>query len=240
MRHQIPIVIAKQPDETTCGPTCLHAIYRYFGDTISLQQVVDEVHPLDSGGTLGVLLACHALRRAYRATIYSYNLQVFDPTWFTLGRAEVAERLERQRRYKADPKLQIATSAYLEFLELGGKVRFADLSESLLRGYLSDSRPILTGLSATYLYGHSRELGPDDDDVRGEPAGHFAVICGHDPETREVLIADPLDPNPVSPVSVYPVSFDRLAGAIFLGIVTYDANLVLIEPAAGPTGGEES
>jgi hypothetical protein len=239
MRHQISLSIAKQPDEVTCGPTCLHAIYRYFGDRVSLDQVIDGVHPLDGGGTLGVLLACHALRRGYRATIYSYNLQVFDPTWFTLHRTEVRGRLERQRRYKTDPKLQIATRAYLEFLELGGNVRFADLSESLLRSYLASSRPILTGLSATYLYGQPRELGPEGDDVRGEPTGHFVVICGHDPDTHEVLIADPLDPNPVSHVSVYPVSFDRLAGAIFLGIVTYDANLLVVEPAVVPADREE-
>ena len=32
--------------------------------------------------TLAVLLGCHALRRGYEATIYTFNLQVFDPTWF--------------------------------------------------------------------------------------------------------------------------------------------------------------
>jgi len=195
--------------------------------------VIDEVHPLDGGGTLGVLLGSHALRRGYRATIYSYNLQLFDPTWFELPQPELRERLERQRRYKTDPKLQIATAAYIEFLDLGGKVLFADLSEELLRKYLSVEQPVLTGLSATYLYGTPRELGPDYDDVRGEPVGHFVVICGYDPEQRRVLIADPLDPNPVSPESVYPVSFNRLTGAIFLGIVTYDANLLVVEPREG-------
>lgn len=230
MRRQIPLTIAPQPDESTCGPTCLHALYRYYEDPLPLEQVIDGVRVLETGGTLGVLLACHALRRGYRATIYSYNVQVFDPTWFDLPRSALPERLERQRLYKADLKLRIATAAYLEFLELGGEVRFEDLSEKLLGRHLARSHPILTGLSATYLYGTPRELGPDYDDIRGEPAGHFVVICGHDSETREVLIADPYEPNPLSEVRVYPVAFDRLAGAILLGIVTYDANLLLIEP----------
>lgn len=233
MHHTLDLEIAKQPDETTCGPTCLQALYRYYGDDIPLARVIAEVHPLDGGGTLGVLLACHALRRGYRATIYSYNLQVFDPTWFDLGADALRERLASQRRYKTDPKLQIATSAYSELLELGGRVVFADLSEELLRGHLEAERPILTGLSSTYLYGTPRELGPDYDDVRGEPVGHFVLICGYDPERRQVLVADPLDPNPLSEVAVYPVGFDRLAGAIFLGIVTYDANLLVIEPGPG-------
>jgi len=195
--------------------------------------VIAEVRPLDGGGTLGVLLASHALRRGYRATIYSYNLQVFDPTWFDLPGDELRRRLESQRRYKTDPKLQIATSAYVGFLDLGGRIVFADLSEELVHGHLEAERPILTGLSATYLYGTPRELGPDYDDVRGEPVGHFVVICGQDRDRGQVLVADPLDPNPVSEVSVYPVRFDRLAGAVFLGIVTYDANLLVIEPGPG-------
>lgn len=232
MRHCLELEIAHQPDGITCGPTCLHALYRFYGDPVELGQVIREVHPLDGGGTLGVVLACHALRRGYGATIYSYNLQVFDPTWFPLVPEEMRERLELQHRYKADPKLQIATSAYLELLELGGRVVFADLTEELLGRHLAERRPVLTGLSATYLYGTPRELGPEFDDVRGDPAGHFVVICGSDPDRREVLVADPLDPNPLSEAAVYPVAFHRLAAAVLLGIVTYDANLLVVEPTA--------
>jgi hypothetical protein len=53
--------IEAQPDGTTCGPTCLHAVYRYFGDAIELAQVVREVPRLEEGGTLGGLLGVHAL-----------------------------------------------------------------------------------------------------------------------------------------------------------------------------------
>lgn len=237
------LTISRQPDETTCGPTCLHALYDFYGDPLPLDQVIREVQPLDGGGTLGVQLGCHALRRGYHATLYSYNLQLFDPTWFGLDAGELRRRLDDQRRYKHEPKLHIATAAYQEFLSLGGRVAFADLGEGLLIHWLGRSRPLLTGLSATYLYGTPRELGPDYDDVRGEPVGHFVVICDYDAERREVLIADPLDPNPVSPVTVYPVAFDRLVAAILLGIVTYDANLLVIEPGddagrAGDAGGE--
>lgn len=47
------LAIETQPDTTTCGPTCLHAVYRHFGDQI-------------------------ALARGYRATIHTWNLEVFD------------------------------------------------------------------------------------------------------------------------------------------------------------------
>jgi hypothetical protein len=38
-----------QPDNTACGPTCLHAVYRYYGVGMALQQVVDECLQLEEG-----------------------------------------------------------------------------------------------------------------------------------------------------------------------------------------------
>ena len=76
----------------TCGPTCLQAVYRYFGDDLPLEQVVAETPSLAEGGTLAVLLGCHALRRGYQATIYTFNLDVFDPSWFEGEFAEAARK----------------------------------------------------------------------------------------------------------------------------------------------------
>lgn len=230
---QLLIQIQKQPDDTTCGPTCLHAVYQYFDDDVSLESLIDEVLTIDSGGTLAVHLACHALRRGYRATLYTYNLQLFDPSWFEPG-VDVAAKLLAQMAEKPDEKLNSATAGYLEYLRLGGVIRFEDLSEKVIQRHLSQGVPILTGLSATYLYGSKREFGSSNlvDDIRGLPVGHFVVLCGHRAAEREVQIADPLHPNPLSQQHVYSLSVDRVIGAILLGIVTYDANLLVLEPAA--------
>ena len=40
MEAKLQFDILPQPDDCTCGPTCLHAVYRYFGDEIPLTQVV--------------------------------------------------------------------------------------------------------------------------------------------------------------------------------------------------------
>jgi len=229
--------ISVQPNDTTCGPTCLHALYRYWGDTIELGEVIREVRVIEGGGTLGVLLGCHALERGYRATIYAYNVQHFDPTWFGLDRAELRSRLVRQSEFKPDAKLRYATDAYLEFLDLGGEVRFEDLSSKLFRRYLDEGVPILTGVSSTYLHRTMREIGPEctSDDVRGEPCGHFVVLCGYDRFSRRMLVADPLHPNPIQPHpdkkgKPYVVGIDRVIASIALGILTYDANLLVLEP----------
>ena len=92
--------------------------------------------------------------------------------------------------------------------------------------------PILTGLSSTYLYRTTREYGIDDtpDDIRGRPAGHFVVISGWDPPTRRVLVVDPYQPTPYSTTYEYWISIDRVVAAILLGIVTHDANLLVVHP----------
>lgn len=228
---RLPVKMLAQPDETSCGPTCLQAIYRYWGEDAELADVMTGTRRLEHGGTLAVFLASDALRRGYEATIYTYNLTVFDPTWFARG-VDLRERLRKQQEKKKDPRLQHATEGYLEFLELGGRLRLTDLSRTLLRGLLRRRLPILTGLSSTYLYRSAREFGPDDrpDDLRGEPAGHFVVLAGYDRKARNVLIIDPYEPHPYGPRRGYWISIDRVLGAILLGIVTHDANLLVIHP----------
>src|ERR1700749_4658369 len=70
---QLPVQILPQPDETTCGPTCLHAIYRYWGDEEPLEAIIARGRRLKQGGTFAVFLGCDALRKGYRATLYTYN-----------------------------------------------------------------------------------------------------------------------------------------------------------------------
>ena len=234
MATDLPITVLPQPDDDTCGPTCLHALYRYYADEVPLQDVVDQIQRLENRGTLAVYLAIHALKRGYKATIHTYNLQVFDPTWFQAGGADFEAKLKAQIEAVQKPRLQTSCRAYLEFLALGGKVVFEDLTSELIRGILGRGRPVLTGLSSTYLYRTAREYGPHDDydDIRGKPAGHFVVLCGYNSRRRLVTVADPLSPNPRFPALKYHVSIDRVIGAILLGILTYDANLLVIEPAA--------
>jgi len=93
---------------------------------------------------------------------------------------------------------------------------------------------VLTGLSATYLYGCAREHEDDYDDVRGQPTGHFVVLCGHNHARNEAIVADPLQDNPRFASHRYRVGMDRLIGSILLGIVTYDANLLVITPQRKP------
>src|SRR5690606_8268843 len=226
------LIVEPQPDDVSCGPACLHGVYRYYGDSIDLADVIADIRMLDEGGTLDVFLANHALKRGYRVTLYTYNLALFDPTWFALKPQAIRDKLIAQAEAKPDPKLRLATRGYTEFLERGGRLRLRDLEPRLLRRLLSRGVPLITGLSATYLYRSMREVpGTNaDDDVAGDPVGHFAVLAGYLAERREVLVTDPYVRDPFAEGGVYAVRIERLINAVLLGIVTYDANLLVVEP----------
>jgi hypothetical protein len=240
----IDIKINSQPDDVTCGPTSLHSIYRYYGDSISLEQTIEEIKFVASGGTLAASLGTHALMRGYTCTIYVYNLEVFDPSWFcpeVLPNEIIIDKLKQQLLYKDKPQINEASLAYAEFLALGGTVLQKNLTPNLLKTIFSTQTPIITGLSATYLYGSQREYEPLElkinnskkditvyDDIRGVPAGHFVVLCGYDETHRHIVVADPHQKNPISGNNYYNVSISRLINSIMLGVLTYDANLLLI------------
>ncbi len=233
-RNRVSVRMGAQPDDVTCGPTCLSAIYQFHKDPIAVETLVSELNMLQEGGTLAVFLANHALARGYRATIYTYNLNVFDPTWFGLTAQSFAARLTAQREIKQhDAKLQLATDGYLEFLERGGELCFEDLTPKLLRRLLAKNVPLLTGLSSTYLYRNAREdpVTCIHDDIGGEPQGHFVVLCNYLKDKRQVEVADPYADNPMAEAHHYEVDIDRLIGAILLGIISYDANILAIEAA---------
>jgi hypothetical protein len=242
MDPTLSLDIRRQPDDTTCGPTCLHAIYRYYGDPISLDEVIAQVPQWQQGGTLEAYLAIHALRRGYRATIIPFNLTLFDPTWSRLNPDQIALKLRDQLNHKREwPGFEEVSRAYLDYLALGGKLQFEVLRPALIRRFLKRGAPVLTGLSATYLYNTIREYDTGgrtlEDDVRGQSAGHFVILWGYRREDRHVLIADPLVPNPLAPDRYYGVDIYRLVCAIMLGILTFDGNLLIIRPRGKFIGG---
>jgi len=57
------------------------------------------------------------------------------------------------------------------------------------------------------------------------------VLHGYDREARTVHVADPLKSNPLTGTQNYTASIDRVINAILLGVLTYDANLLIIQPA---------
>lgn len=227
------IKILPQPDDVTCGPTSLHAVYEHLGYKIPLKKLISEIEFLEGGGTLGVFLGIDALKRGFKATIHSYNLKIFDPTWCKLKMPELREKLLKLRGAKHAPKLRKAIEAYVRFIDLGGTVVLTDLRASMFQKYFKKDVPVLCGLSATYLYQCMREFTNEKDesvfdDIHGDPCGHFVVAYGLD-EKNQFLVADPDCTNPLHKNPYYKVDKFRFLHSILLGVMTYDGNVLVIE-----------
>jgi hypothetical protein len=234
----INLTMQAQPNDETCGPTCLQAIYNYYGLTTDLDQVIHGVERSLSGGTLAPFLGTHALSLDFTTTIYINNLDIFDPSWFNHqgdAKVDLIAKLQAQMQHKQNPGIIQSSLAYQHYLKNGGSVRFRTINTRLLKTFFDKKIPILTGLSATYLYRCARErFTPEGksvyDDIQGTPCGHFVVLCGYDDLNRRVVVADPHKENPLIHEKYYKVSSNRIINAIMLGVLTYDANLLIIQP----------
>lgn len=230
------IEINAQPNDETCGATCLHAIYRHYGYDISHDEVIQTVKRSESGGTLAPYLGVHALERGFTSSILVNNMDIFDPSWFEHSEASLnlSAKLEEQLKYKPNEGIGQSSLAYQDFLRAGGIIKFKFLNVDLLMEYFSYNLPIITGLSATYLYNTTREYFENGkaiaDDVKGTPCGHFVIMTGYDPVHRHIIVADPFQGNRMSGNCYYKVSAHRLINAILMGMITYDANLLIIQP----------
>lgn len=237
--HELSVQRFVQPDDVTCGPTCLRKVYSFYGVEVGLDDIIGSLERNEDGGTLAVFLGISALKRGMSARIYSYDLRIFDPTWARLPPARLADKIHARFPYLNDAKRLRAAQAYLHFLELGGELAFAELTPALLKSIIDREHPILAGLSATYLYRYARERWDPmtdrlvDDDVRGEPTGHFVVISGYEQWGRKLIVLDPFEQIPPEPgdEEKLVVDADRLTNAILLGDVTYDAVLLEVWPA---------
>ena len=125
------IKILQQPDDVTCGPTSLQAVYNHLGYKIPLKQLISEIEFLEDGGTLGVFLGIDALKRGFKVTLHSYNLTLLDPTWSELSMPELKAKLELLHKAKHAPKLRKAIEAYIRFIDLGGTVAFSEQAETI-------------------------------------------------------------------------------------------------------------
>ncbi len=224
------IKIQAQPTDTTCGPTCLDGIYNYLNMQIPIKKTIAEVRYLDTGGTMGEALGINALENGLKSTIYTHNLHVFDPTWFKLSKANLIKKLKRQCNAPKTLKIRKSSKLYIDYLKLGGKVKFSILDREFLHKLLVERGPLIVGLSATYLYRCERERNDDNeyDDIHGSPQGHFVILAGMSKKGTQVEVYDPMGDNPLSKTSRYKVDTTLFINAILIGAITYDADVIVI------------
>jgi hypothetical protein len=235
MQKSLKVSILPQPDEESCGATCLHAVYQFFQYQVPLAEVVGSVVKIDSGGTLIPFLGQHALAQGFASTIVPFDVRVFDPSWKRCSPKDLRDRLLQSAERRPDAKTSLAVRAYAEFLSAGGEIRFDEPRCELLQDYLLKGFPIISGVSATYLYQSKRETEELGDigynDLLGQPRGHFVVIEGFDGKMDTVSVADPQYRNPRSPGCQhldYPCP--HFLNSVLMGSITFDAAFLIVQP----------
>ena len=134
--------------------------------------------------------------------------------------------------HKTSRRFLAVADAYIKYLEAGGEISFDDMSTGLLAKHLNENLPVLCGLCATYLYDCAREVFENGqahfDDIKGELTGHF-VVAYHINSSGFLQIADPYHANPLASNKYYEVPVQKFINAVHLGIVSYDANILIIK-----------
>lgn len=245
-RRILPVARLAQPDLRSCGPTCLAMVMGGAGTPASVDRLIAAVRRGPEGGTQAVDLAHLALDYGYHARLYPFGVRVFDPTWWEQDRGGLIACLDAREAALAargaSEDERSTVRSWRTFLARGGHVAFAEPSASLLVRVLDRGRPVVCGVSATWLYRDARER-PDDtpDPIGGEPVGHFVVVRGYTGGGLHFHIADPAEVLPdarsgfAADTAVhgeYPLPASRLLHAVLLGDTTRDA--VLLELWRGP------
>lgn len=229
-----------QPDDVSCGPTCLAQVLAFHGDLQPISALIARVRKNPDGGTLAVHLGQLALELGYRARLYPFGVRVFDPSWWELPLPAIVARLHRRHQRLQDEREREIIAAFLRFLADGGELRFQEPSAALLVGRLARGRPLICGLSATWLYRQPREdpWTNQPDDIGGQPVGHFVTLVGYTGRGRHIHVTDPSEDAPFDAggdlggerTGRYPLPTDRLLHAMLLGDTTRDAVLLEVWP----------
>lgn len=240
----LPVPRFAQPDDVSCGPTCVAQVLAAYGELRPISELIGLVRRNPDGGTLAVHLGQLALDLGYRARLYPFGLRVFDPTWWELDGDELVQRLTARRARLADPFEQEVVGAWIRFVESGGQVHFREPSAALLVSILAHGRPIICGLNATWLYREAREdpWTNQPDDIGGAQVGHFVTLVGYTGGGLHIHVNDPSESAPFAAGGDhgdlrngrYPLPADRLIHAILLADWTRDAMLLEIWPHTPP------
>lgn len=224
-----------QPDDVSCGPTCLSAVYNFFGMPIPIEQVRKGVTMVPGGGTSAAYLGLDAMARGFATQIHVYDLNLFDPTWSGLDAKDITAKIqERMANMNLNEYAKVMYDGYIKFLDKGGKIVMEDITPDTLKRVFDGGAPILACVSDTWLYRSMRDYTTKenkavDDDIKGDPEAHFIVL--HGMEGNDILVADPYAKNPLGPDSYYRISYNKFLHALLLGVLTLDANLLIITPA---------
>ena len=201
--------------DSTCGPSCLVAIYESLGEKVDKQTILNELNISDSDYTYLPQIARHMLKRNLEIKLISPNSYVFSPEWAQLSREQVITELRDWIVLNAKNEWLLTAIHSLFFLEEGGTVEITDLTTELLDSHLDAGWSLLCLVEPSWLWGKRKIAKKAEyDSVRGNADGHFIVV--YDRTETEYIISDPYPTSLPGKEHTYQVDKARLITATYL------------------------
>lgn len=223
--------ILPQINHQLSGAETLRGIYAYYGEDISMDDLVVSTTRFSNRRLRPLALAIDALERGYAVTVHCCDTRIFDLSWMGLVSSELKEKLEYHKSKADSVHLTQTFDAYIQILEKGGTIDLSEINRAVIRKAVELKAPIIAAVSATHLFHSKREYldskdRPVLDDAKGKTAGHLVAVTAW--VGKEITLHDPYLANPITGKAKYKVYISRLMRSILLGVLSYDAQMVVI------------
>lgn len=218
--------ITEQTTDYNCGPTVLSAVLNHFNIAVSPDEISNNLRYFtEEHGTFITCLGMYALEKNLDATIYTYDLDVFDLTWNN-GTDELLYHLNKMllKCNTEDEMKRLAIQYYIEFLKNGGHIEICPDFNFTFNNIFSKERAVIAGVSSQILYRGSRINDNGDYDIYGKQEGHFIIA---EPAVNAsymgiVDISDPYGLKSKYGKLNYSITFDTFVQAVLQSTHTHD------------------
>jgi len=226
----IPLEPVCQPDECSCGLSCLKMVLACHGRSFFHDDLNELTPPNPDIGLYDSHLGLAAIQLGFAATIYTYNYRIFHPIWNRLSRKDLMGKLATRQMCAMTPQQALAAELYIEFLRAGGELLFYPLSRELILAHFNRDLPLIAALDMSFLY----DCMAFYDEFSEHRATHFVVLHGYNPEDNTFFISDPWYSIPLpNKNGQYYIDADRVINAIFLGQERNDSAIIVIQKKKG-------
>lgn len=151
-----------KPYYQNCGLKCLDALFQYY----RIDKTPKDLIKKDTNKPLWISdLGSLVLGAGLPVTLFTYSQKIFRPEWFNFSKQKIFAKLRKREK---NLLIDRARRSILDFLKLGGKLKFEVLNAERLKYYIKNKKPVLLAASSSIIH-HRFML-----------SGHFVVLIGYD------------------------------------------------------------
>ncbi|MBD3362355.1 hypothetical protein GF362_01395 [Candidatus Dojkabacteria bacterium] len=209
--------IKQKADSSACGPSCLQAIYKYYGKDLKLKMILEDLHIDKDTSTYVSQLARHLNTNHLSTTLISSNPFVVSPDWKAKPKKVVIKELKEWILHHFNKgkveNIWIKEALYLLFyLQEGGNLKISNITTDLIDKYLEDQNLILCCLAENWIWG-KRKISKvvEYDNIKGHVNGHFVIV--YDKNKGDYQISDPYPTSIENKEGLYAINKEELLTA---------------------------